>query len=174
MSLKIGFVGKAGSGKTTISDELVKRYDFHKLSFATPLKKFAEDILMRPIDKTNPLDRKFLQQLGTDVCRAREKNIWLMHFFKSYYLLDPKETGNIKVVVDDCRFKNEADYLKHKGFYIIRIVGRSTEIGENKNHLSEIEQDFIDADFELDNSGTIEETMYKLIHDEHIPRKLEL
>lgn len=182
MSLKLAFVGKAGAGKTTIANELVERYRFVKLSFAAPLKKFAEEILMRPIDKTDPLDRKFLQVFGTDLCRARDKEVWVKHLKNTMYNSTQfvpvkggvvmKTTFECPCVVDDCRFLNEAEYLKKEGFYIIRIIGRSTDIKENKNHASEVEQDSIPVDFELDNSGSIEETMDKLIHNKHLMKAI--
>jgi dephospho-CoA kinase len=172
--MRISFVGKAGCGKTSLANHLTNSHqNFVKLSFATPLKKFAEEILMRSIDKTDPLDRKFLQQLGTELGRARQKDIWIKHFDKNLnkdfhfvqenagmYCLQPYKKCNF--VVDDCRFLNEAEYLKSNGFIIIKITGRQLDMGENASHASEVEQDQIIADHELDNSGSYSQAICKL------------
>jgi len=161
--LKVAFIGKAGCGKTTLSNHLVDSDKFIKLSFATPLKRIAEEILMRPIDKTDPLDRKFLQQLGTEIGRARQKDIWIKHFDKSLqFEMQMSEQGynwSSNFVVDDCRFLNEAEYLKSNGFIIIKITGRQLDLGDNAKHASEVEQDQIKADCEINNNGTLEETI---------------
>ena len=79
--MKVAFIGKAGCGKTTLANHLVhSTNNFVKLSFATPLKWIAEYVLLRPINKEDPLDRKFLQQLCTELGRARQKDIWIKHF----------------------------------------------------------------------------------------------
>ena len=150
----MAFIGKAGCGKTTLANYLVHSNNFVKLSFATHLKRIAEEILIRPIDKTNPLDRKFLQQLGTELGRARQKDIWIQHFHKSF-----RNTKQCDYVVDDCRFLNEAEYLKSNGFIIIKITGRQLDLGDNAKHASEVEQDQIKADCEINNNGTLEETI---------------
>lgn len=152
--IDIAFIGKAGVGKSTIAEQLVKNNNYVKMAFATPLKMIAEEIFMRPMDKTDPADRKVLQLLGTEVGRAREQDIWLRHFDIAYSEIDAN------VVVDDCRFLNEAEYLYEHGFFIVKITGRETiATGENAQHTSETEQDQIVPDVTLDNSGTIEETM---------------
>jgi hypothetical protein len=177
MSVNIAFVGKAGAGKTTIADNLVENNDYIKRSFAAPLKKIAEQILLRPLDKTNPDDRKFLQILGTDLSRARDKEIWIKHMKNSLQGLKCHDATcksyeyctslpSRPFVIDDCRFENEAEYLKSEKFLIIRITGRQSKLSaENASHLSEAGQDQIKCDFELDNSGTIEETMNALYQE---------
>lgn len=174
--IHIAFVGKAGSGKTTLSNELLKRTNFVKLSFAAPMYRIAMEILMRPIDKSDPLDRKFMQYLGTDLGRARQKDIWIQHLdrqlnqqFQMASFGKPGgyvqiETRKCNFVIDDCRFLNEAEYLKSKNFAIVKLIGRQREMtSENSQHASETEQDSIPVDFELDNSGSLDETMLKLL-----------
>ncbi|MFA5307379.1 MAG: AAA family ATPase [Candidatus Babeliales bacterium] len=162
MSKKIGIclTGKAGSGKSTIAEQLAKNDGFTRMSFAQKVKDIARDILMRPIDKTDPLDREFLQKLGTDLARKRDPDVWIKHFFTAY----AQWTRFLKnrFVVDDCRFKNEADFLREHGFVIVRVEGRGYDMGALGAHASETELDEIGADFTVDNSGDIMDTMAQL------------
>ncbi len=41
----IGIFGKKGHGKDTIADYLVDNYNFHKLSYAEPIKKICREIM---------------------------------------------------------------------------------------------------------------------------------
>ena len=158
---KIGFCGVAGSGKTTIAKQLNTKHNYTLLSFASRVKEFAQAILLRPIDKYNLKDREFLQFLGTDLARKRDRNIWLTHFNNTYQL--HLATGKVKFVVDDIRFCNEADFLRKKGFYIIKLVGRcNNEMGSCSSHVSETELENIVPDFILDNSGSVKETVQLL------------
>lgn len=173
--INLAFIGKAGSGKSTICDEIIKTGMYCKLSFAKPVKEIAEEILLRPLDKSDPLDRKFLQQLGTELGRARQKDIWIKHFDKEiegdaflvprygyvYIWMQKKDLTGF--LVDDCRFENEAEYLKEKGFIIIKVIGRSSDLGQNALHESEIEQDKITPDIIIDNGGPLEKTIKDLL-----------
>jgi GTPase SAR1 family protein len=162
--MRIALVGKAGSGKSTIAKELVEKDGYLKLAFAAPLKYFAEEILMRPLDKTDPLDRKFLQYLGTELGRARQKDIWIKHFDLSMQsIIEDMEDDYLNFVVDDCRFINEAEYLKSKDFLIIKLIGRQWNLEPSlTQHPSEAEQDAIVPDFTVDTSTTLSETVCEL------------
>jgi hypothetical protein len=152
--MKVALVGIAGSGKSTLANKLVDEQGYTKLSFAAPVKAIATIMLMRPIDKTNPLDREFLQQLGTDLGRKRDPQIWVKHFDVEYQ--DNVKLGVEKIVVDDVRFKNEADYLRAQGFMIVKITGRGYDLGSLGRHASETELDSIEPDWYLNNGDDIE------------------
>lgn len=56
----IGLTGRIGSGKTTLSDYIQKRYDFQKLSF-------VDKILIPELRKRKKIvNRKSLQQIGRE------------------------------------------------------------------------------------------------------------
>ena len=99
-----------------------------------------------------------MQILGTEVGRAREDDIWISHLYEMI------EESYEPIVIDDCRYINEAEFLKEElGYFIVKIVGRETTISEeNAKHNSETEQDQIIPDATIDNSGTLEETMDQL------------
>ncbi len=159
--IKLAFTGRAGSGKTTLATWFVENYDCVRLAFADQVKYFAKEILMRPIDKHDPADRKFLQILGTDLARARDPDIWLKHMEQRLAVTEGMSEG---YVIDDCRFVNEADWLKKHGFTLIKVVGRGYSLSpELSNHPSEAEVDKIVPDFTVDNSGKLGDTIAQLI-----------
>lgn len=172
--IKIMLVGKAGAGKTTIAKELEKHYGYKIFSFATRLKQIAEEIKMAPLDKLgNPKDRELLQKLGTEIGRWYTNDMWVKQLAKSIedgFNVPPELlNGKTKVqwvnniVIDDCRFLNEAKWGKENGFIIIRVVGRGYNLDPKlANHASEKEQELVEADYIIDNSGSLSDTMNAL------------
>lgn len=164
---KIGISGKANSGKNTLSEIIHQELDIynHKgkdqyqiISFADPVKEIARQmfpkisrqkfygpsknrsyIIPNALDKNkNPLTiRQLLIDIGTDA-KLYNKDIWLNNFDNT---LKKAEKNNIKlVIVSDIRFKNEFNYLKNNGFYLIRLLRKDHTI---INDASEMEQDEI-------------------------------
>ena len=147
--MKIAFVGKAGSGKTTLANYLVQKYDFTRLSFAKKVKQFGVAILLRGMKKNNPAFRKFLQMLG-EGARVVDPNIWIR--WLDMELTEYDEAG-VSVVIDDCRYKNEADFLRADGFVLVKVKGRLARLpDELTKHVSEVELDEIECDCDFDNS----------------------
>lgn len=145
-------MAKAGAGKTTLSEYLVKNYGFKKLSFADALKEIA----VKYFGMTKK-DRKLLQDLGAKM-REINPDVW------ANIIKQKLEYGQLlHVVIDDCRYKNEAKMLKDFGFVLVRLVGRGYELPEGEAcHQSETEMAEIFCDYELDNSGSLEESYKKL------------
>jgi len=157
--MKIAFVGRAGSGKTTLADYLVKKHGFAKLSFATKIKEFASQILQEPIDKFNPAHRRFLQEFGL-LARDVDSEVWIKWAKKK---IDGLEREGKSIAIDDCRYKNEGVFLKQRGFILIRLVGRAYDMDAAlKKHKSETEMDQIQCDFELEASKPLEEEVVDL------------
>ena len=86
-----------------------------------------------------------------------------------------KEVGNFQagrrdwepikpVIIDDLRFKNEAEYLKKEGFIIIRIWPQLPLISsELRKHRSETEMNEIEVDYEI-TSGQYDDLVLALSH----------
>lgn len=140
----IGILGKKGSGKDTCADYLIKKYNFKKISFATPLKTalisifnmkhnqlYGEEKEIK--DKYWDIEpRKLMQYFGTDLMRDKyDKNIWLKSISK--WLENNKDSN---IVIPDCRFQNEVDFILEKNGIVIKI-DRYDEIKDN--HISENE-----------------------------------
>lgn len=96
--------------------------------------------------------RQLLIDIGNDFGREYKSDIWIWNLKQR---LDKLSKKNLDiVVVTDCRFRNEFDYLKQWGFFQIRILRDAhTKI----NDVSETNQDGIsDSEFDavINNNGT--------------------
>lgn len=118
----IGIFGKKGHGKDTIADYLVEHYNFHKLTYAEPIKKICKEIfslsdeqlsdhslkeIIDPRWKKSP--RQIMQLIGTDLFRKTfSEDIWVNIFREKAKLL-LLEGKNI--VISDIRHSNELENL---------------------------------------------------------------
>jgi hypothetical protein len=88
----IGLSGRAGAGKDTAADILIKQFGFVKISLADEMKRicariygWGQDRLWGPSERRNLPDpdlggltaRKALQHLGTEWGRAMYENTWV-------------------------------------------------------------------------------------------------
>ena len=168
----IGLIGHKGSGKTTVAEHLMKD-GFKQVKFASPLKSmcrtflselgYNEDFIDRMIEgdlKEKPLEglkvtpRKLMQTLGTQWGRdCIQKDLWVE-------IVKMKLQDSINdIVVDDCRFVNEAIALRDSGATLIRIH-KTGNYGDG--HESEEQMKFISEDFTVYNTGTIEELLVQI------------
>lgn len=120
----IAFCGFIGSGKTQISNKLKEKYSGEVRSIATPLKKFAQDILDTLRDGLSlsyqklkkPEHRNFLVYIGEIM---RDPNFGNENFWISKINFTKNNTKYI--YIDDVRHPNESTFLKKHGFAIIRL-----------------------------------------------------
>jgi len=155
MGIKIGLVGKAGTGKDTVADYLMAVYGFKKFAFAYRLKEIDYELF----GPTEGKDRKRLQEFG-QFCRTIDPDTWVRQLhkqIKDYH-------GNI--VVTDIRQPNEYQYCIDNGFIIVKIVcddeirtQRMIDRGdifkpEDLQHETERFIDQFDFDYRVDNNGT--------------------
>jgi len=166
----IGITGKIGSGKSTVSNYIVNKYNYTEYSMASPLKEIASifgfsheqlhGTQEQKLQKHSVWDisaRTFLQKVGTEMFRdihtiipdmKIEKTIWV-DLFKQKYKKDPK-----MYVISDVRFLDEANMIKELGGVIIKTVRINNISSESKiehSHISETEMEQIQPDFVIDN-----------------------
>jgi len=123
----IAFTGLAGAGKSTAALHLVERHGFQRMRFAGPLKAMlaALGLSAEEIDgslKETPCEllcgqtpRRAMQTIGTEWGRdIIGPDLWIRAWKASL-----PATG--RIVVDDCRFPNEAAAIKAEGGRIVRI-----------------------------------------------------
>jgi len=136
----IGLLGRMGSGKGTVADELVDTYGFRQDSYAATLKditallfNWERDMLTGDtiesrsereqidhwwseqlgIEKFTP--RLALQLIGTDVFRNNfHKDIWMLSVMNRY-------KDDEHVVISDCRFPNEVQAIRELGGRIVQV-----------------------------------------------------
>jgi hypothetical protein len=174
----IGLVGLIGSGKDTVAECLVRDHGFHRDSFAKSLKDavsvifgWNRDLLEGTTQESrmwreridpywsNKLDRAvtpryILQHWGTEVMRGHfHDSIWIDSFTARY-------TGG-KIVLSDTRFINEIKTIRDLKGKVVLVrrgpIPTQQEMQERSVHQSEwnwIGQKF---DYEIDNSGNLED-----------------
>lgn len=168
----VGLTGRAGAGKDTIADRLVEVHDFTKLSFAAPLKAMlAAAGMPEPMnreDKEKPVPgfdftwREAAQKLGTEWGRALDENIWIklveqhIRYMSRLYGAYPHQ---VRFVLSDVRFENEAAMIRRMGGKVLHVAGRAVDLGANAGHASEAGVTLADGDYLIDNSGDIGFTM---------------
>lgn len=143
----IVFAGYAGSGKDT-AGEVLTRNGYKRAPLAGPLKdmlrcylrmrdyqaEYIERMLEGDLKEVasaafnGETPRKAMQLLGTEWGRALSPTLWLTTW-------DISHTGEPLLVVTDCRFKNEAQFLSSLGaeIYVIKRPG----FQQRMNHASE-------------------------------------
>lgn len=171
----IALIGRARSGKDTIATRLVTRWAYTRIAFADPLKEIcmsADPIVAYEPSGYGPLPtrlsavvqrygwerakdefpevRRTLQRNGQAV-RDRDAGFWLSLALDKVTVAD---TWNLPVVVTDCRYLNEADALKARGFTLVRIV-RPSVSDRPADHESETTLDDYPADVTVANVGTV-------------------
>jgi hypothetical protein len=126
----IAMTGLAGSGKSTAALHLVKYHGWHRVRFAGPLKAMmaALGLSEREIDgdlKEQPCallggctPRHAMQTLGTEWGRdIIDPSLWI----RAWQHALAQVPADVNVVVDDCRFPNEAYAVRLAGGIIVRV-----------------------------------------------------
>ena len=167
----IAISGKIGSGKTTVSDFLIKNlkeYNFKKKSFAYNVKKICSILTGQPLYKFKSREGKseYMQDWNLSIGQIQpllaedciRKNLspdaWIISLFSTY-------SNECNWIIDDLRNINEFDYLKKHNSILIRLNGDPYSINakdsRNKNHISEIALDYCkDFDIFFENQPPIE------------------
>ena len=156
----IAFTGPAGVGKSKAASMLVSR-GWTRVKFASTLKKMCRAMgmteqMIEGDEKEAPQSlfggqtpRYIMQTLGTEWGRKTvHPDLWVS--ITSAEIQRHLESGR-NVVVDDCRFENEANCIRALGGFVVSIVGRGGISGKHESESGVI------PDFVIDNNGTLEE-----------------
>lgn len=123
----IGISGKIGVGKDYVTSNVVipilKDSTYLQLAFADQIKINVmskmnvsyEDVYYKKTQES----RQLLQQEGS-ICRNDDPDIWIK-YFKNWANVHMKR-GVQHILISDCRYKNEFDYIKKNGGIVIKVV----------------------------------------------------
>lgn len=113
----VAFIGYFASGKTYYANLLAKKLEEkginpYRVSIANKIKIIAKDVF-----DMKEKDRRLLQLLGAKM-REIDENVWI-----NYLILDIKRNNKIPFIIDDVRFRNEANLIKesYPNFLIVRL-----------------------------------------------------
>lgn len=155
----IAFTGSKRVGKSTACKIIellypgrVVRHNF-KDALLQEFKYYFKDVLDYHInaehtnyetilEKKPGCIRQLLQNFGTDVRREEDEDYWVKLWEED---LDEVDFGGDIIVADDVRFINEAEAVKRRGGYIIRLEGNTAVTGDT--HISETEMESISPDY---------------------------
>lgn len=173
----IGLVGYIGAGKGTVRDILVRNHGYHGFAFADALKDAVATIFTWPrglLEGDSNASRAFrervdvwwsnklgyevtprliLQKMGTEACRhGIADNIWIA-------ALEKRIAGYEDVVISDCRFPNEIDFIRSAGGIIVRVKRGDDPTPEelSKLHISETAWNSYEPDYVIHNEGSLDD-----------------
>jgi len=159
-------------------NEALKFLSHWKENYSQDVYIATEDVMLTP--------RLLLQLLGTECGRnIIHPNIWVNSLFADYVKKEnikinssidkiPLEFNYPNWIITDLRFPNELEAVKSRGGITIRVNRPCEECGvlgghkmvahKNKpsTHESEISLDESEFDYEIDNSGTVEDLIQKV------------
>lgn len=155
--------GKGREGKDTsaniLKELLEDRGDTVLVAHYADLLKYICKTYFDWDGKKDARGRSLLQHVGTDVIRELDDNYWVK-FIGDILTFFPDAWDY--VIIADCRFPNEIDYLETLGLDVIHLrvvrdgfVSPLTE--EQQKHPSETALDDTEPDFYIHNSGTLED-----------------
>ena len=150
--------GKAGCGKDTfyeIASKQIKQSTI-RLAFADMVKAVA--YMYGWNGKKDERGRKLLQTVGA-VGREYNECVWINPVVDKIKSL----SRDTIPIITDLRFANEywmISNIMQERVYVVNIVGRQSDLGENENDVSEAgltEEELGTKFITIDNSGTMEE-----------------
>lgn len=173
----IGLVGYIGAGKGTVRDILVRNHGYHGFAFADALKDSVATIFTWPRgllegdsnasrafrERVDPwwsmkfgyevTPRLILQKMGTEACRhGIADNIWIA-------ALEKRIQGYDDVVISDCRFPNEIDFIRSAGGVIVRVKRGDDPTPEQlaNLHVSETAWNSYEPDYIIYNESSLDD-----------------
>ena len=170
----IGLTGFAGTGKDTVRT-ILEEHGFYGMAFADPIRDMLREMLTNNgisdayMDDRNLKEaiipelgvsyRHMAQTLGTEWGRSLKSDFWLK--LAGAHMADVQDSTcatQLKFVLSDVRFTNEADWVRERGGMIWHIQrSAATPV---RPHVSESEVAYITSGLIIYNNGTLADLRY--------------
>lgn len=178
----LGFLGRAGSGKSTAAKYMAHVYGARIFSFATPLKLLAqklwgftdEQVFGSQAQKEEVIPalgyspREAMVRLGNGARNFLESDIWIRACFNAI-AKDFSESREAQplYIIDDVRFENEARAIKFGGGAIVKLVCPNTistadPEAETEKEVDEVSAEYIDAVIDCERSEDSRDLLHML------------
>jgi hypothetical protein len=179
----VGISGLDDHGQDTLGELIMEAFEnFHKESFAKPVKEACKALFMLTEEQTNgPNDirssadpywsklapgtspRKLMRWVGTEFGRTHLEtiipgigsNLWVL-------LLQRRLEQGKQYVICDVRFENECKLIRDNGGVIVRVIRPGHEKG-NFSHVSNNPDALPIPDFVVENSGSKKDLLSSFI-----------
>lgn len=140
-------------GKTYAANYLVRQKGYEKASFADKLKQVAGQIF--PFNSRHMLPANKEKKCEFGDFSPREFHVKLGEFIrywdKDYFIKNLSLPMEEKVVIDDVRLKQEADYLRTLGAIIVRVERpKEDNPYEETTDTSEVDLDDYEFDYTIE------------------------
>ena len=178
----IALCGYKGSGKDTIANYLVEKYNYKHYKISDKLKEIIkilfdlsdndlEEKKEKVNDKWNTTPRRLMQFIGTDMFQYKlqellpniNRDFWIKSLFTKD-LMNKINNENYKIVISDLRFLHEYEIISnlYVSYSILKV--KNNRIEQNDNHISENEFNQININGIINNNSNLE-TLYNNINN---------
>jgi hypothetical protein len=162
--LLIGLTGRAGAGKSTVASMLAD-YAFVEVAFADPIVDMVGALFaLAGVDGAWMVERSLKEQptvlgvsyrqlaqtIGTEIGRQITADFWVRVMHQRLQALELRDEN---VVISDVRFPNEADWIRERGGYLVRVLRH--DLPAVRPHSSEAHTDLLPVTTELLNFGSL-------------------
>lgn len=163
--IKIAFIGRQRSGKTTGAEALHHHFlkdgwegtHVYRTSFGKRMKVEFEKFTGEKFDKKE--HRKMIQMFG-QLHRSYKDDIWVNHVANEMIVAEQRDYSHF--IIDDVRQANEVEFCKKNGFILIyvdvplvELEMRCSDLGEQftpAHSTEQVEQFYFDADLRITNA----------------------
>lgn len=164
--LKIALAGLMRSGKDTVAEYLINRYNFKRYAFGDELKRYYHELFGDSESKP----REGYQWFG-QVMRQHKPDIWVRKCFDNI-----EKENNKYIVISDLRQPNEYEKCQLEGFILVkvecddelrlkRILEKNDKFDmKNLQHETESHIDNFEYDYIIKNDGSLDE-LYKQVDE---------
>lgn len=165
--MRVALFGKMRSGKDTVGEILIKRYDFKRYAFGDGIGEIIHKYFPDTLKHGKP--RHHYQFIGQQL-RELDEDVWIKYLLKKVEADEPKRAVQeipFNVVVTDARQYNEYLRLKENGYIIVKVetdedirLERMRALGDNftlelLEHPTELQVDKVVPDVVIKNNGSL-------------------